>query len=220
MSDPREPSDIEREPALGEHRDERIAALLAVAPLDEVTRRRLVREALDRPLPKPSRLPAAMAVAAAVIVGIVVGTVLVQDENPVATTTAQGGQPSATASPDAFELQKNAAPGAAESTVGPITPLGGLGDITKPADLREAVDGGFARADGPTDDGALPLEYPCAATPPETFDLVATTALGLGFYRGFPVTIFVGTSPDGEARAVVVRQSDCTELASVNLQPA
>ena len=217
MSDPREPTDIEPDA-----RDERLAALLAVSPLDEVTRNRLVREALERPVPRPSRLPAAMAVAAAVIVGIVVGTVLVQDENPVATTTAQGGQPSVTnnADAEAFELQKDASPGAAESAPAPITPLGGLGDITKPADLLEAIDGGVARSAGPTDDSAVPLAYPCASTPAETFDLVATTALGLGFYRGFPVTIFVGTSPDGEARAVVVRQDDCTELASVKLQQA
>ncbi len=198
-------------------RDERLAALLAVPPLDEVTRRRLVREALDRPVPRASRLTAAMAVAAAVIVGVVVGTVLVQEDSPVATTTAQGGQPSA--SSDGFALEKAANPGALDS-VAPVTPLGGLGDVTKPADLRAAIDGGFARSEGPTEDSAVPLAYPCASTPAETFDLVATTALGLGFYRGVSVTIFVGTSPGGEPLAVVVRQDDCTELASVNLKPA
>ncbi len=196
-------------------RDERVAALLAVPPLDEVTRRRLVREALDRPVPRGSRLTAAMAVAAAVIVGIAVGTVLVQEDNPVAPTSAQGGQPTTT--PEAFSLEKGATPGAVDS-VAPVTPLGGLGDITKPADLRAAIDGGFARAEGPTDDSAVPLAYPCAATPADAFDLVATTALGLGFYGGFPVTVFVGTSLDGEPRAVVVRQDDCTEIARVNLQ--
>lgn len=201
-------------------RDEDFAAFLAVPPLDEVTRRRMVREALDRPAPRASRFTAAMAIAAAVIVGIVVGTVLVQDNNPEVATTAQGGQPSATGDAQALESAKAATPGAAADAVAPITPLGGLGDITEPAELRAAIDGGFNRSAGPTQDSEIPLAYPCAATAPETLGLVATTALGLGFYRGFPVTIFVGTSPGGQARAVVVRQDDCTELARENLDPA
>lgn len=207
MSDPREPDEPDT-------RDERLAALLAVPPLDDIARRRLVRGALDRPMPRPSRFAAALSIAAAVVVGILVGTVLVHGHDQVATTTAQGG-PSVTAGSEALE----AAPRAGADLAGPVTPLGELGDVTAPADLRKAINGGFEKAAGPTEQTAI-LGYPCAATPAESLDLVAATALGLGTYRGFPVTIFVGTSPDGRALAVVVRHDDCAVLASVDLPPA
>jgi hypothetical protein len=176
----------------------------------------LVREALDRPAPRASRLVPAMSIAAALVVGIVVGSVLVRGHDQVATTTAQG-QPSADAG--AQELEKSVAPGAVADSLGPVTALGELGDVTAPADLRTAINDGFARSAGPTEDSSI-LAYPCAATPAEALDLLATTAIGLGSYRGFPVTIFVGTTPEGQALAVVARQDDCAVLASVEIPPA
>jgi hypothetical protein len=211
MTDTREPD--EPEPATRETRDERLGALLAVPPLDEVTRRRLVRDALDRPMPRPSRVTAALSIAAAVAVGIVVGTVLVHGNNEVATTTAQGA-PTASAGSEALK----ASPGAAADSQSPVTPLGELGDVTAPGDLRDAINVAFEKSAGPTEQTAI-LGYPCASTPPQSLDLVATTALGLGTYRGFPVTIFIGTSPEGRALAVIVRQDDCTLLGSVGLPP-
>ena len=76
-------------------RDDRLAALLAVEPLDDVTRRRLVRTALDGDAPAAGapasgRRPRAWwaAAAAAVVVAIAAGTVVLAsgggDERPTA----------------------------------------------------------------------------------------------------------------------------------------
>jgi hypothetical protein len=208
MTDTREPDEPDTD-----QRDERLAALLAVPPLDAVTRRRLVREALDRPLPRPSRMAAALSIAAAIAVGIVVGVVLVHGHEQVATTTAQG-RPSAAGKSQALEAAPRGADSGTSGT--PVTPLGDLGDVTAPDDLRAAIDSAFLKAAGPTEQVT---GYQCGASPPETFNLVATTALGLGTFRGFPVTVFVGTAPDGRSLAVVVRQDDCAEVASVELPP-
>jgi hypothetical protein len=212
MTDIRDPD--ETQPDAADARDERLAALLAVPPLDAVTRRRLVREALDRPVPRPSRWIAAVSIAAAVAVGIFMGVVLVHGNKPATTSTAQGAVPSAANKSEALE----AAPRSAADSSTPVTPLGDLGDVTDPADLRAAINSSFQKAVGPTDQVAI-TGYQCGAMPPETYNLVATSALGLGLYRGFPVTIFVGTSPEGKSLAVVVRQDDCVELASVELPP-
>ncbi|MEX2267557.1 MAG: hypothetical protein WEA75_02610 [Acidimicrobiia bacterium] len=204
------------DPAETDERDEALAELLTVPPLDDVTRRRMVREALDRPLPRPSRLIGVASVAAAIAIGALVGAVLVTaPEQPDATTAQRAPTPSV--SPDAeTEAERLTPAGAAESSAIPVTPLGDLGDVTKPADLRDAVDVGFQRSAGPTEDSTI-IGYPCAANAPETFGLVAPSALGIGTYNGVAVTVVIGTSPAGEALAVVVQADTCGVLANVRL---
>ncbi len=206
MSEPREPTEPDA-------RDESLAALLAVPPLDDVTRRRLVRGALDQPMPRASRAAAALSVAAAVAVGLLVGVVLVQGNEPRTTTTAQGA-PGGRAAADSEALE--VAPKAAIPGTGPITALGDLGDVTKPADLEVAINNSYGLSAGPGDQAAV-AGYPCATTPTETLGLVSPSAIGLGVFRDLPVTVFVGTAPDGQAFAVIVRQTDCTVLGRVVL---
>jgi hypothetical protein len=205
MNEPRDPADTDQ-------RDETLASVLAVPPLDDVTRRRLVREALDRPVPRPSRFVAVAAVAAALALGAFVGTVLVTEPEQSDVTTAQRAP---TVSADAESLE-SAPAGMANATASPVTPLGDLGDVSDAADLREAVDLGFERSAGPTEDSTI-LGYPCAANTPETFGLVAPSALGIGTYDGIAVTVVIGTSPAGQALAVVVQSDTCSVLANVRL---
>ena len=203
-----------RDPAVTDKRDEALAARLAVPPLDDVTRRRLVREALDRPMPRPSRWVAVASVAAALAVGALIGTVLVTEPEQSDVTTAQRA-PTPSAGSESEAVEPGPA-GMAQATASPVTPLGDLGDVTRAADLREAVNLGFERSAGPTEDSTI-LGYPCAANDPEAFGLVAPSALGIGTYDGVAVTVVVGTSPDGQALAVVVRADTCGVLANVRL---
>jgi hypothetical protein len=207
------------DPAETDARDERLAGALAVPPLDDVTRRRLVREALDRPVPRPSRVLAAASVAAALAVGGVIGAVLVTGPQQSDTTTAQRA-PTASAeadsgrgaAPESFETLQ----GGEKAAAAPVTSLGELGDVTRPADLRDAIDLAFERSAGPIAADQI-VGYPCAAHPAESFGLAATNALGIGTYDGVAATVMIGTSPAGDALAVVVHTGTCAVLASVTL---
>lgn len=192
-------------------RDEALGALLAVPPLDDVTRRRLVRTALDQPAPRSNRWMSVASVAAALAIGTFVGTVLVRDSEPSETTTAQRAP-----TPSDVERLKSVPAAGADASEAPITVLGDLGDVTRPADLRDAIDLGFERAVGPTENQAV-MGYPCVGSPPANFGLVAASAVGIGTYEGAAVTVFIGTSPDGQAIAVVARASDCAVAATVKL---
>jgi len=192
-------------------RDEALGALLAVPPLDDVTRRRLVHTALERPAPRSTRWMSVASVAAALAIGAFVGIVLVNDSEPSETTTAQRAP-----TPSDVEALERVPAAGGDASAGPITLLGDLGDVTRPADLRDAIDLGFERTAGPTENNAV-LAYSCGASPPAMFGLVVASAVGIGTYEGAAVTVLIGTSPDGEALAVVARASDCTVAASVPL---
>ncbi len=201
------------EPRAPDRRDEALGALLDVPPLDDVTRRRLVRTALEPPAaPRTTRWVSAVSVAAALAIGVVVGTVLVQEEDPPESTTAQRA-PSAS---DLEELESVPAAGGDAST-GPVTLLGDLGDVTRPADLRAAIDASFERSIGPSENAVT--VYACGSQPAGMFGLVAASAAGTGTYEGAPVTVFVGTTPEGEALAVIARAGDCTVISSISLDP-
>jgi hypothetical protein len=200
-------------------RDERLARALAVPPLDDVTRRSLVRDALEQATQGKARRPppryaAMVSVAAALAVGAVIGWALVKQPDETSTTTVQRG-PSVTQALGATSSTSAVAPAAGDAA-GPITALGDLGDVTDPAHLRTQVSRGFTKSAGPEDQSAV-AAVPCVSTPPRSVDLVALTAVGTGTYQGTPATVLVGTSPEGKALAVVVRQPECTLLASVTL---
>jgi len=198
-----------------DRRDERITALLAVEPLDDVTRRRLVRGALEAQ-PKRPRVAAAMSIAAAIAIGAVIGAVLVHRNAPTTQTAAP-----ASSSP-AINGAKNAAPSdavAAQPQAGfadsatPVTPLGDLGDVSTAKGLRSALDAAFDRAGGPQEGAAA--AYPCASIQPRSVGLVAISAVGTGTRDGNAVTVFVGTAPDGRTLAVVLRVSGCASVTTI-----
>jgi hypothetical protein len=206
-------TDETREMDSEDARDEQVAQLLAVPALDDVTRRRLVRGALEVEVEEQRRAPrlaAVAAIAAALVIGGTIGALLVNRPDEPQTTTAQRAPSAAkeiAPSPDSSA-------GAAIGEAGPVTALADLGDVTDPETLRTSLQAAFERAAGPGDQSAVSA-YPCAAVPPDSIGLVAVSALGTGTYQGAPVTILVGTSPAGRALAVVVRPPDCAVVADV-----
>jgi hypothetical protein len=147
-------------------RDERLAALLEVRRLDDVTRRRLVSRAVAQ---GPSagarrrleRVP--IAAAAALVALVVVGgglALVLRDGDGAGTTTAAERTGGRTA--DSAVKEQVAAP----------VPIGDLGDVSDPDVLRRrlAADSGAARGESaeehaaPADaDAALPVDPACAA---------------------------------------------------------
>jgi hypothetical protein len=219
MSDDTTPNPDPSEP---DERDEPVAAALAVEPLDELTRRRLVRDAIAEaggPGYSRSRLVAAASVAAAVLIGVIAGVLLVnRPDQPVTTAAAPakagaGGTVGEAANPSA-----NSAPEAQRSAGVSFTPLGFANDVTGNDRLRARIEALLLQG-GESADSATPAQYVCADSQPEAFGLVAITAAATGTYRSEPVTIVVGTAaPDGRVLAVVVRPSTCEVLTSVTLQ--
>ena len=201
-------------------RDERLAQALAVPPLDDVTRRRLVRTALEHEPEEPrspARFAAIASIAAALVVGAVIGWALVRQPDETSTTTARRGSQSGTGTVALAPSSSNAAvlPAAGDST-GPVTALGDLGDVTDANRLRTQLQESFVKSAGPEDPSAV-AQVPCVGIAPRSVDLVAVSAIGTATYKGMPATVLVGTSPEGHALAVIVRPPDCTLAASVPL---
>src|SRR5438093_7984840 len=82
-----------------EPRDERVAELLAVEPLDPVTRRRLVKTAVASAPWRRPRLAVLVPVAAALMVGAVVGLVVVTHPDDSTPTAAPASSTSVAAAP-------------------------------------------------------------------------------------------------------------------------
>lgn len=198
-------------------RDERVAALLAVPPLDDVTRRRLVRDALgateDAPAPprSRSRLAVAVPVAAAILVGLVVGAVIVQrpsDDPPTAAQPASSVPAPQGDSERAAEADDGAPAVAQSPSVAPAS-LGNLGIVDDEADLRIAVSLAEGQPAGP--EAATAAEAACASTDPAGLGLVAVTALGTALHDDAPVVVLVGTDAEGRRRAIALDAS-CTPV--------
>jgi hypothetical protein len=213
MSDetrPDEPRHEPRDPAAADARDARLAALLAVEPLDEITRRRLVQRAVSTVHPTArGRVAAVASIAAAIVVGVVVGALLVHRPYVPGPTTALGNPTATGAAPKAAAD----APAIAVAP-GPVNALGNLGDVTTDDKLRSAVADAEQRGSNANEDAR---QAPCASTNPTSIGLVAIVAAGVGDSDGRPVAVLIGTSPAGKALAVVVQQPDCTLIRSVKL---
>ena len=195
-------------------RDAALAALLAVEPLDEVTRRRLVHvaiEAASRLRPTPSRWRAAIGVAAALAVGTVVGAVLVNHPDDTTPTAAPEAAADSTSSPLGSGGADALVPAAGEA----VTLLGDLGDVTDPDVLREAI--GSAQGRETSGGPEAPASVPCTGVPAETLGIVAAGALATATFAGEPAVVFVGTSPEGNVLAVVARAVDCSVVTTLAL---
>jgi len=170
-----------------DERDNELASLLEVPPLDGDARRRLVSRAIDEVRPaSASRRPArALLAVAAVVVALVllgVGVYAVVGRGGGTESATRAPAPKA-ATPGGATTSPDASPGA-ESAAG-IRDLGDLGDVSNPATLRRAVG---ARLDQPPASAraAAPacLARAAAGDPPPS-------AYGTGTYRGRPVLVLL-----------------------------
>jgi hypothetical protein len=197
-----------------EERDEELASLLEVPPLDAVTRRRLVARALDdagaRPAtPRRARLlaPAAAALVALVLVGVAVFA-LINRNGDGADTAGRAGSPEAASPSDRRPAPDG--PSSAESATG-VPDLGELGDVTDAADLRRLV---RAQLDAPP-------PAPRAAAPPCLERAVdgspAPTAFGTGTHRGEPVLVLVLPASGDRSTLVVLETRTCRAIAVFDL---
>jgi len=190
-----------------DRRDERVATLLAVEPLDEVTRRRLVRTAVASAPSRRPRLALVAPVAAAIVVGLVVGAVLVNRPDDPTPTAA----PATTAGPE----PRAAGDGVPNEAVAAPPALGDLGDVTDPATLRQSL---ATARESEAADKAASSSGGCSTTPPPEAGAVVATATGT--FDGEPVVIVVGVGTTEGELAFVLRSDDCSVLQRVPLVPA
>jgi hypothetical protein len=202
--------DETRAEAAGDERDERVASLLEVPPLDDVTRRRLVTRAVavrgERPLIRSRRLlvpAAALLVLVLVTVGALVVVTRGNDDGGTAARSTQ-------ASPEAPQDRRPAGE-AAEPSLAGIPDLGDLGELGEAADLRRRV--GSALRD------PAPIER---ATAPACLDRAVTgspapTAYGTGTHGGRPVLVLVLPARGDRMTVVLLDQETCRAVSVVNL---
>jgi hypothetical protein len=202
----------------------RTALQAPVAPLDDLTRRRLVRNALQELPAEPHssrRSPpwaAITAVAAAAIIAVAgIGVAL----------SSSGGGDSSKSS-----VGSDASRGASAPLRGDV---GDLGDVTSPEALRTLLDRRAAAAgagsDSSKEDASAPTAAPGGAddetpsfAPQSTAASVmacarqvagdrSITFTGTGEYRGRPVTI-VGLTTGARTIVFVVASADCTDVVA------
>jgi hypothetical protein len=195
----------DRPPDEADARDPLVAEWLDVPPLDDVTRRRLVRRAFEAE-PEPARPPVvgrlgriAVAVGAAVVAAVVVAgglTVLLRDgdgDDP----TASGGGGGERSAPGEAEREAAAAP--------TPSPLGDLGDVTDPELLRQRV--GEPPAGGEADSQAEAAHTGACSAELDRAGVGAPVATGTGTFGGDPVIVVVAQRDQQRVALVLDRQS-------------
>lgn len=203
--------DESRDEAAPDDRDERVASLLEVPPLDDVTRRRLVARALagrdERPRPGSRRwfIPAAAALVALVLV-TVGALVLVTRGDDDGGTAAR----STTAAPQAPRDRRPAGE-ATEPPPAGIADLGDLGELGGTADLRRRV-GDAIRDPAPAERATAPacLDRALTGSP-------APSAYGTGTHGGRPVLVLVLPARGDNMTVVLLDQETCRAVSVVNL---
>jgi hypothetical protein len=191
-----------------DERDEQLASLLDVPPLDDVTRRRLVTRALagaghGRVRAGRVLLPAAAALVVLLLVGGGAFVLATRDDN--GDTAAR--------SPTAALQPAPGATGAGEadaSTAG-VPDLGELGDLAGDGELRRQL--ALARRDpAPARRAAAPACLDLAVTGSPAPDAFAT-----GTHQGRPVLVLLLPSSSNSTTAVVLDQETCRAISVVNL---
>lgn len=211
MSDDPTPGGPGPDPEEGDDRDERLAALLAVAPLEDHTRARLVRRALDAAPARRRRPALLLSAAAALLVIVVTGAAIL--------TSGGGGQTSRAArraaptTPVAGSQAGIPAPGSA-AQVAPRD-LGAVGDVTNPARLRRAVAGPTSTTGRSLDS----IRTACGPVGPggAVRGVTRIDTVGTAVDAGQPTAILVGRDAAGRRVAVVVAVHDCSVLQRLPL---
>jgi hypothetical protein len=209
-------SDDDRRHDEPDARDERIAAMLEVPPLDDLTRRRLVRRALGDAAPAaPGRRARLLRVAAAAVVGVaVVG-------GAAALVLRDGGNGNEVA-------DQEAAPATTEEAL-PAGAPSDLGEVSDPEVLRERLataspppagaPGGDRGSDTETfeEDTAI-----ATGLPPACLDALAQQGAGApslvatATFGGVPVFVVEADAAAGET-AFVLDQATCAVIRTVSL---
>jgi hypothetical protein len=194
-----------------DERDEQLAALLAVPPLEDHTRTRLVRRALDEvsaSTPRRSRRAFPIVAAATLLVVAVTGGLLL--------ASGGGGQsPTAKRASQPSPATRSQAPLPAPGSAAELAPrdLGAVGDVTGPTQLRRVVNGLAGAAIGSLDT----IREACGNVGPVAgvtrFDIVGT-----GVDAGQPAAIIVGRDTTGRRVAVVVALHGCRALQRLPLR--
>ena len=199
MSDPQHPTGD------GDHRDEQVASLLAVEPLDDLTRRRLVDIAVRATARRPW---ARYAVAAAVVLGLAGGGValLVGHSGDHQTATrAPAARPGPVPAPTGpGQLQASAAaPNGLPINLGDF---GNLGDATNLARLRAANTAGRASPAHRATDLAASIAAARACAHPAG----PVTAVATGTVRGHAALVLAS---GGRLTVVVLDPCEVRPLA-------
>jgi hypothetical protein len=192
-------------------RDERIASLLEVPPLDEVTRRGLVTRALaggdERRRPRSRRLLVPAAAALVVLVLLSVGALV------LVTRGDDNGGTAARSTPAEPQAPKDSGPAgeAAEPSPAGISDLGDLGELSETTDLRRRVAEALRQA-APIERAAAPacLDRALTGSP-------APSAYGTGSHGGRPVLVLVLPSRGDRMTVVLLDQETCRAVSVVNL---
>lgn len=219
-------------------RDPRTAEWLAVEPLDEVTRTRLVRAALaetdaaptpghavaDEPDRSPNRAFRFFAVAAALLMILVVGiAVLVPRGSDESTPTASDLPSAERVAPEAAQAPASDPSGSSGSSgatapadaAAPLSPIGSLGDVSTKALLR-------AKARSLRDPlFAQPTVLPLACAVEAARALGVPVAAGTGTVAGEPATVILVERAERRgtlASAIVVVDRSCRPGPSVRLR--
>ena len=221
-----------------EPRDDELARFLAVDPLDDLTRRRLVRRALDetaadgaltpthaddaRPSAsrRPARLAAILAAAAAVLVVLVVGVVaLTRSADDTATVASRSNERAL--APSGTYADASAAPSAgvaaADGAAGPSS-LGEVGDLENAAARRRLL----AAVDALPKSAAAGASSEANATSVASAGTATTSPLGCaldtsdavittgtGTYGAKPAVVVVTRGTDGTTHVRVVTADPC-----------
>lgn len=199
--------------------DARVRDLLAVAPLDEVTRRRLVDRALEAAPGAPerhrgrSRLALAIPVAAAIALGLVIGTVVVTRPEDTTTTAAPSSAPAPPG--DGERAGSTDEPALAPAETSLLADLGDLGPILDSDDL--AATAIVARDQQRAGDAASTRTLPCTQPPPADLGFVAVDAAGSATIDSAPVTILIGRDADGGSSAIAVAVDTCAPVLRATL---
>jgi hypothetical protein len=209
-----------------DERDPGIAALLDVEPLDDVTRARLVRNAVAaadaQPVPahhrRVTRWIAAAAASVVVVVGVGVALTVggPDDSQPTASRPAAKAPGDELRDTAQQQLDRGATPESpaaapsanefGERATDAVPALGDLGEVADPAALRRAV----RRA---TASGTFAPACSLAVNP--TRDRVVSA--GTGTVDGEPATVFIVERAGGGRRAVAIVNAGCTARKSVTL---
>jgi len=209
-------------------RDPKVAGWLAVEPLDDATRTRLVREAVDaaHPAPRRSVLPI-VAAAAALLVAVLVAVAVLVPRSSDDTTVQATDAPATSPSPESAERESgSAAPDTAFSSPGSprdvsgdaaldvgealvLPSIGALGDVSTEARLRRAIEARLP----PAADAPPVTATGCAVAVGRT--LGTPIAAGTGRVDGRRAVVVVTEQPSGTTAVVAVRGAPCGDSVAV-----